>query len=70
MTNAKVAAILAARSLKDLIRDFEITEDMRDENTPTVRGWLMDELERRNPEAFELWLDEGYDQSPRNFFLK
>lgn len=24
---------------------------------PTLRGWLMDELESRNAEAFENWLD-------------
>ena len=23
----------------------------------TVRGWLMDELERRNPEGFNAWLE-------------
>lgn len=66
----KVAAVLAARSLSDLIRDFEITEGMRDENIPTVRGWLMDELERRNPKAFETWLDEGYADSPRAYFIR
>lgn len=66
----KVAAVLAARSLSDLIRDFEITEDMRGEDVPTVRGWLMDELERRNPKAFEKWLDEGYADSPRAYFIR
>ena len=66
----KVAAILAARSLSQLICDFEVTEDMRGEDVPTVRGWLMDELERRNPKAFEKWLDEGYADSPRAYFIR
>ena len=29
-----------------------------------TRGWLMDELERRDPEAFARWLDNDYSQHP------
>ena len=32
---------------------FELTGTMSDENIPTVRGWLMDEIMKRNPEGFE-----------------
>ena len=32
-----------------------------------VRGWIMDELEKRNPEAFDKWLDLDY---PDNESLK
>jgi hypothetical protein len=29
----------------------------------------MDELERRDEEAFWRWIDEGYSESPRKYFL-
>ena len=37
----------------------------------TVRGWIMDELEKRNPEAFEKWLDLDYpdNESLKNLYL-
>lgn len=36
-----------------------------------VRGWIMDELEKRNPEAFDKWLDLDYpdNESLRNLYL-
>lgn len=37
---------------------FELTGTMNDENIPTVRGWLMDEIMKRNPEGFDKWLDD------------
>jgi hypothetical protein len=33
-----------------------------------VRGWIMDELERRNPVAFEKWIDSCED-NPEPFFM-
>ena len=36
---------------------------------PVVRGWLMDELQRRDPEAYDAWTeDEDFNASPRSFF--
>lgn len=32
-----------------------------------VRGWIMDELESRNPNAFWAWIDSN-NESPRAFF--
>lgn len=62
---------VAGRTLEQLIGDFEYTEEVRRSNALfTVRGWILDELERRDGEAFERWLDEGYSESPRKFFLK
>ena len=62
---------LQIRKTNDLIRDFVLTGVMidaahatkkpYDPNLTTVRGWLMDEIERRNPEAFERWLDSDTD---------
>lgn len=41
-----------------LLDQFELTSDMTGEHVPTVRGWLMDEIEKRYPVAFDKWLDE------------
>ena len=36
---------------------------------PIVRGWLMDEFERRDQKAFDAWSeDEDPDASPRKYF--
>ena len=62
---------LQCRKTKDLIRDFILTGIMidaahttnkpYDPNLPTVRGWLMDEIERRDPDGFERWMDSDLD---------
>ena len=44
-------------SLERLVDIWEMTSDLRNTEAPIVRGWLMDELERRNPEGFNAWLD-------------
>ena len=48
---------LANMTTEKLIEMFELTTNMNDENIPTVRGWLMDEIEKRNPDGFDKWLD-------------
>lgn len=67
----RVRALVASRSLADLVGDFEVTEkeERMTEELAMVRGWIMDELERRNEEAFWRWIEEGYSESPRRFFL-
>lgn len=66
----KVKALMASRSMEDLVKDFEVTEDMQIScELAEVRGWIMDELERRDEEAFWRWIDEGYSESPRKYFL-
>lgn len=64
---AKAVRIVAGRSTEQLVTMFEMTETMDGENITTVRGWIMDELERRDPEAFDKWLDSMED-SPRKFY--
>lgn len=56
-TNTKIPAIVKSMSTKKLIETFIETGKINNENMPTVRGWLMDELEARNPEAFDAWMD-------------
>lgn len=62
--------MISKKSTADLVEMFEITE--KQENSSEVymvRGWIMDELEARDPDAFDKWIDEGYDKSPRAYFL-
>lgn len=73
MTRAEIAdkkarAIIASRTTEQLVNDFEATETSNDPNVYIVRGWLMDELEMRSPEAFEAWID-GSDDSPRKYYI-
>lgn len=49
--------LMKMRSTKELVSDFLATSDKRDPRIPMVRGWIMDELERRNPKAYERWID-------------
>jgi len=70
MTKAetKARAMIKRQTTAALILQFEITETQNDPHIPTVRGWLMDELEARNPEAFDNWM-ESEDDSPRQFYM-
>ncbi len=38
-------------SISQLCEAFELTND------PTVRGWIMDELETRNADSFNNWME-------------
>lgn len=60
--------MLSRLSTEQLIKEFDMTEDIPISlELSMVRGWIMDELEKRNPEAFDKWLDLGY---PDNESLK
>ena len=52
---------LSLRPTKDLIRDFILTGAIHDPHIPTVRGWIMDELERRDPEGYDNWIENYND---------
>ena len=61
--NAQAAANLATRTLAQLLTDWETTERMTySAELAITRGWIMDELERRDPEAFARWIDNDYSQ--------
>ena len=51
--------MIAAQSTEQLLDQWELTEHMEGPNVPTVRGWYMDELEKRFPEQFDRWLEES-----------
>lgn len=63
----KARARIKKLSTPQIIDQFELTEAVNDKYIPIVRGWLMDELESRNSEAFDKWLESGED-SPRIFY--
>ena len=52
-------AIIKEKTTAQLIEIFIETGRVNNPYMPTVRGWIMDELEARDPEAFEAWLDSG-----------
>lgn len=59
--------MLTSQSTEQLIDAFDATETANDAATFEVRGWLMEELESRNPVAFETWL-ESNEASPKRFY--
>ena len=70
-TTRAVSEKLKELTTSQLIEAFIMTGTNNDSNIPTVRGWIMDELERRNAEAFNAWLDsEDYadDESVKKYF--
>lgn len=60
---AKAQDMLRSRPTRALITDFIFTSYSHDPHIPTVRGWIMDELERRDPEAYETWIDRDLPDS-------
>ena len=67
--NSEAARKMQEMNIENLVLSFELTELGKGQEIPMVRGWLMDELETRNPEAFEKWLDSCED-SPRKFYIQ
>lgn len=53
----KARELISNQTLDQLLDEWELTSIYSDAHIPTVRGWLMDEFEKRNPEAFNNWLD-------------
>jgi len=56
-------------STKKLLELWDITESMEiSPDLAVVRGWLMDELETRDPAGFDDWMDsEDPEANPKNF---
>jgi len=67
----------ANETMVQLVKDMEtdqivevwdtLNQQETTEETYIIRGVLMDELELRNEDAFEQWLD-SFQDSPRGFF--
>ena len=64
----KAREIISKQTLDQLLTQWELTSVINDSNIYTVRGWLMDELSKRNPEAFDKWLDDdAEDENLRKY---
>lgn len=74
MTTAekKARELISNLTLDQLLDEWELTTNITDENIYTVRGWLMDELESRKPEAFDEWLDSDNpeDETLRDYMTR
>lgn len=71
-TSEKIAKdMISKRKTFDLIRDFVLTNLLTDPCSSIVRGWIMDELEKRNKVAFDAWLsqDSPEDQQLEKFYM-
>ena len=73
MMTAAALTIVKTRTTKQLVHDFLVTSTIDHKLHPevfTVRGWLLDELEHRNPKAMDRWLSQGMpldEDLPRYF---
>lgn len=63
MTAAEIKAkqMIAETKTEELLTQWELTSVIDDKNIPTVRGWLMDEISKRFPKEFDLWLEGEAD---------
>jgi len=66
---AKARKSVAARSTEQLCYDFAATEAQAgaSREIAMVRGWLMDELEKRDADAFDAWMFSDEDL-PHSFY--
>lgn len=65
---------ITAATTEQLLDLWDLTEAQpMSEELPIVRGWIMDELNHRDPDAFNLWHDnedflDAWKESPRAYF--
>ena len=75
LTEAEKSArsLISKLPTEQLLDQWELTTEMAmtEPGAPGLRGWIMDELEKRNPEGFDKWLDddECNDEDLRKFIL-
>ena len=66
MTNALKEKI-DSLSTNQILRVWEWTTEAKNEQVPTIREYLMNELERRNPSGFNAWLEQD---APKDMDLR
>ena len=68
VSEQKAINLVATLSTEQLLDQWEATSAMTDLEAPILRGWFMDELEKRFPDQFDKWLDsECRDEELRSF---
>lgn len=73
MTNAekKARELISNQTLADLLDEWELTSKTNNPDIYTVRGWLMDEFESRNPETFNECLEsDAEDETLRDYMTR
>lgn len=65
----KARELLENQTLTELLDEWEMTSKIDKPEIPMIRGWLMDEFIKRNPEGFYAWLDQDlcYDEDLRDY---
>ena len=70
VSEQKAINLVATLSTAQLLDQWEATSAMTDLEAPILRGWFMDELEKRFPDQFDKWLDsECRDEELRKFIF-
>ena len=70
VSEQKAINLVATLSTEQLLDQWEATSAMTDLEAPILRGWFMDELEKRFPEQFDKWLDsECRDEELRKYIF-
>ena len=67
-TATKISGMFLTMTTAQLVEAFNATEGNNAKEIPTVRGWIMDELEKRNPAAFMAWIDGDAFKGPEFYF--
>lgn len=66
----KARNLVGSLTTEQLLDQWEATSAMTDLEAPILRGWFMDELEKRFPEQFDKWLDsECRDEELRKYIF-
>lgn len=64
---------IAGQTTSDLCDEFELTGHNTNQaitaQLATVRGWIMDEIEFRYPEAFEKWLEGDAEDEALKYYI-
>lgn len=55
--NRKAEKMIKGLTTKALLEYWTMTTTMNDPGIPTVRGWIMNEIEARFPETYDKWLE-------------
>lgn len=70
-TEKKMREIISNQPLADLLDEWMLTSTSNAPEIYIVRGMLMDEFERRNPEGFNAWLDgDAEDETLADYITK
>lgn len=64
----QVKDLLSKRTTEQLVEIFEMTNDKSGKYVHMVRGWIMDEFKKRDPAAFDKWMDD-FTNSLRKYYL-